>query len=81
MSQLLIRQILPGLPINRRWARSTGPYYSVKLHCAMLAVMLSAAKHLMVRRAMLRCTQHDKSHGSFKFDRVLHINNDRITMK
>ncbi|MEO8972138.1 MAG: hypothetical protein ABI406_11140 [Ktedonobacteraceae bacterium] len=49
----------------------SGPYYSVKLHCAMRAVMLSAAKHLTVRREMLRCTQHDTSTRSFKLDRVL----------
>ncbi|MEO8973943.1 MAG: hypothetical protein ABI406_20335 [Ktedonobacteraceae bacterium] len=33
--------------------------------------MLSAAKHLTVRRAMLRCTQHDSQHGAMKLDRVV----------
>ncbi|MEO8971866.1 MAG: hypothetical protein ABI406_09750 [Ktedonobacteraceae bacterium] len=32
--------------------------------------MLSAAKHLTVRRAMLRCTQHDSQHGAMKRDRA-----------
>ncbi|MEO8972272.1 MAG: hypothetical protein ABI406_11815 [Ktedonobacteraceae bacterium] len=47
------------------------PYYSVTLHCALLAVMLSAAQHLTVRRAMLRCTQHDSQHGAMKLDKLV----------
>ncbi|MEO8973713.1 MAG: hypothetical protein ABI406_19150 [Ktedonobacteraceae bacterium] len=34
--------------------------------------MLSAAKHLTVRREMLRYAQHDSQHGAMKLDRVLH---------
>jgi len=57
--------------LNRRPAWSTGPYYSVNLQCAMLAVILSGAKNLSLHREILRSTQNDRPTNSFKLDRVL----------